>query len=161
MKKIIMVFLAVILFCTGIKSQSVGLVMSGGGARGIAHIGLIQALEENNVPIDYVAGTSMGAIVGALYAMGYTPEEMIQLILSDDFNSWSRGILEDDYIYYFKKPEPTPEFVTFNLGIQDSSKITPHFLPRSLINPLPMNFAFMRIFAPYSCLLYTSDAADE
>lgn len=150
MKKIIMVFLAVILFCTGIKSQSVGLVMSGGGARGIAHIGLIQALEENNVPIDYVAGTSMGAIVGALYAMGYTPEEMIQLILSDDFNSWSRGILEDDYIYYFKKPEPTPEFVTFNLGIQDSSKITPHFLPRSLINPLPMNFAFMRIFAPYS-----------
>lgn len=59
--------------------------MSGGGARGIAHIGLIQALEENNVPIDYVAGTSMGAIVGALYAMGYTPEEMIQLILSDDF----------------------------------------------------------------------------
>ena len=50
--------------------QSVGLVLSGGGAKGIAHIGVIQALEENDIPIDYIAGTSMGAIVGALYSMG-------------------------------------------------------------------------------------------
>ncbi len=64
--------------------QSVGLVLSGGGAKGIAHIGVIQALEENGIPIDYVAGTSMGAIVGALYAMGYTPQEMLDLILSKD-----------------------------------------------------------------------------
>lgn len=46
------------------SSQSVGLVLSGGGAKGIAHIGVIQALEDHNIPIDYVAGTSMGAIVG-------------------------------------------------------------------------------------------------
>ena len=51
--------------------QSVGLVLSGGGAKGIAHIGVIQALEENDIPIDYVTGTSMGAIVGSLYAMGF------------------------------------------------------------------------------------------
>ncbi|MDE6051255.1 MAG: patatin-like phospholipase family protein, partial [Paramuribaculum sp.] len=49
-------------------TQSVGLVLSGGGAKGIAHIGVIQALEDNNIPIDYIAGTSMGAIVGSLYA---------------------------------------------------------------------------------------------
>ena len=48
--------------------------MSGGGARGLAHIGVIKALEENNIPIDYVAGTSMCAIIAALYAMGYSPE---------------------------------------------------------------------------------------
>ncbi|MDE7236454.1 MAG: patatin-like phospholipase family protein, partial [Paramuribaculum sp.] len=52
--------------------QSVGLVLSGGGAKGIAHIGVIKALEEHNIPIDYVAGTSMGAIIGGLYAAGYT-----------------------------------------------------------------------------------------
>ena len=46
------------------RQQSVGLVLSGGGAKGIAHIGVIKALEENNIPIDYIAGTSMGAIVG-------------------------------------------------------------------------------------------------
>ena len=64
------------------SGQSVGLVLSGGGAKGIAHIGVIKALEDYNIPIDYIAGTSMGAIVGGLYACGYTPEEMIDLILS-------------------------------------------------------------------------------
>ena len=57
--------------------QSVGLVLSGGGAKGIAHIGVIKALEDNNIPIDYIAGTSMGAIVGGLYAAGYTTDEML------------------------------------------------------------------------------------
>ena len=60
--------------------QSVGLVLSGGGAKGIAHIGVIQALEENGIPIDYIAGTSMGAIVGGLYSAGYSPQEMMALI---------------------------------------------------------------------------------
>ena len=50
--------------------ESVGLVLSGGGAKGIAHVGIIKALEENDIPIDYVAGTSMGAIVGSLYCCG-------------------------------------------------------------------------------------------
>ena len=56
------------------QSQSVGLVLSGGGAKGIAHIGVIQALEENGIPIDYIVGTAMGAIVGGLYSCGYSPE---------------------------------------------------------------------------------------
>ena len=50
----------------------------------------------------------------------------------------------------FKKPDPTPEIVTFNVALQDSTKFEPHFLPNSLINPFPMNYAFMSIFAPYS-----------
>ena len=45
-------------------AQKVGLVLSGGGAKGMTHIGIIRALEENNIPIDYIAGTSMGAIIG-------------------------------------------------------------------------------------------------
>ncbi len=54
----------------------IGLVLSGGGARGFAHIGVLKILEENNVPIDYVVGTSMGSIIGGLYAIGLTPEEI-------------------------------------------------------------------------------------
>lgn len=57
-----------------------GLVLSGGGAKGLTHIGIIRALEENGIPIDYIAGTSMGAIVGSLYAMGYSPDEMEALL---------------------------------------------------------------------------------
>lgn len=62
--------------------QTVGLVLSGGGAKGMTHIGVIRALEENNIPIDYIAGTSIGAIIGALYAMGYSPDEMEALLRS-------------------------------------------------------------------------------
>ena len=59
-----------------LHAQKVALVLSGGGARGAAHIGVIRALEEQHIPIDYIAGTSIGAIVGALYASGYTPDEI-------------------------------------------------------------------------------------
>jgi NTE family protein len=59
---------------------SVGLVLSGGGARGFAHIGVIRVLEQNRVPVDYVAGASMGALVGAMYALGYSPDEMERLV---------------------------------------------------------------------------------
>ena len=56
-------------FSTSLSAQKIGLVLSGGGAKGMAHIGVIRALEENCIPIDYVAGTSMGAVIGSLYAM--------------------------------------------------------------------------------------------
>ncbi len=58
----------------------IGLVLSGGGARGGAHIGVLRALEELHVPIDYIAGTSMGAIIGAFYAAGYSPQEIEQFV---------------------------------------------------------------------------------
>ena len=61
------------------KRPRVGLVLEGGGARGFAHVGVLKVLEENRVPIDYVAGTSMGAIVGAAYASGVSLEEMEEL----------------------------------------------------------------------------------
>ena len=57
-----------------LQAQKVGLVLSGGAAKGIAHIGVMKALEENDIPIDYVVGTSMGAVVGSLYAAGFSPE---------------------------------------------------------------------------------------
>ena len=64
------------------KRPKVGLALGGGGARGMAHIGVIRALEEMHVPIDYIAGTSMGSIIGGLYSCGYTPDEMEKLIKS-------------------------------------------------------------------------------
>ena len=66
--RLILLFLFISTF--SLSAQKVGLVLSGGGAKGVTHIGVIKALEENGIPIDYVAGTSMGAIVGSMYAMG-------------------------------------------------------------------------------------------
>ena len=129
------------------QAQTVGLVMSGGGAKGAAHIGVIKALEENGVPIDYVTGTSIGAIIGSLYAMGYTPDEMLQLMLSDEFGYWQTGMVEEKYSYYFKEPAPTPEIVNFAIDLSDSLQVKANFLPNSLINPIQMNQAFMALFA--------------
>ena len=58
------------------RHPKIGLVLSGGGALGIAHVGVLKALEELRIPIDYVAGTSMGAVVGGLYASGMSPAEI-------------------------------------------------------------------------------------
>lgn len=130
------------------QPQSVGLVLSGGGAKGIAHIGVIKALEDHNIPIDYIAGTSMGAVVGGLYAAGYTPEEMMQLIESPGFAHWSTGEIDKSLTYYYAQPDPTPAFVNVNLG--DSASSLKSILPTSFISPLPMNFAFMALFSSYT-----------
>ena len=128
-------------------AQKVGLVLSGGGAKGAAHIGVIKALEENGIPIDYITGTSAGAIVGSLYAMGYTPEEMVELMLSEEFSYWQTGTVENEYKYYFKRPDPTPEFGHFSIDMTDSLQVKASFLPQSLINPIQMNQAFMALFS--------------
>lgn len=66
---------------------TVGLVLSGGGARGFAHIGVLKVLEENRIPVDYIGGASMGGLVGALYAMGRSPEDIEKLIATLDWTT--------------------------------------------------------------------------
>lgn len=127
--------------------QRVGLVLSGGGAKGIAHIGVIQALEDHEVTIDCIAGTSMGAIVGSLYAMGYSPSEMMALIKSPEFADWSQGRINQEYTYYMLEQQPSPALTHINLGFNDSINTT-SILPTSLINPIPMSFGFMELFGP-------------
>ncbi len=126
--------------------QSVGLVLSGGGAKGCTHVGVIKALEENNIPIDYIAGTSMGAIVGSLYAMGYTPEEMEALLVSPDFQIWLKGYIDEKSKFYFKEEEETPEFISFKLSIDDSLSLKP-VIPSSVLSPDQLNQACMMLFS--------------
>lgn len=147
MRKKNICILIILLFTYSLSAQRVGLVLSGGGAKGAAHIGVIKALEENNIPIDYITGTSIGAIVGSMYAMGYTPEEMLALMLSKEFEYWQTGSVENNYIYYFKEPDPTPTFGHFSVDMTDSLHIKTSFIPKSLINPIQMNQAFMALYA--------------
>lgn len=130
-------------------AQRVGLVLSGGGAKGMTHIGIIRALEENGIPIDYITGTSMGAIIGSLYAMGYSPDEMEDLLRSPDFKRWYTGVVEPRYAYYFKQDLPTPEFfnLRFSLNFRDSVHTKPRFnVPTSMVNPIQMNLAFVGLY---------------
>lgn len=133
-----------------IGRQSVGLVLSGGGAKGIAHVGVIKALEDNEIPIDYVTGTSMGAIVGSLYSCGWSPERMMELFSSKDFLDWSSGTINKKYIYYYDQPRPTPQWGSVNLSFKKANSISSQIIPTSLISPLPMNIEFLKIYGPYS-----------
>src|ERR1035437_9927001 len=107
MRLIVLFILLSLLSSFNSYSQKVGFVLSGGGAKGLAHVGVIKALEENHIPIDYITGTSMGAIIGGLYAAGYSTDEMEMLFKSEDFKLWSTGVIPTRYIYYFKKLDET------------------------------------------------------
>jgi NTE family protein len=65
--------------------MTVGIVLSGGGARGISHLGVLKALEEFHVRLDYISGTSVGALIGAFYSQGYSPDEILNDILTSRF----------------------------------------------------------------------------
>ncbi len=91
----------------------IGLVLSGGGARGMAHIGVLKALEEMQVPISCIAGTSMGAIVGGLYASGYSPDEIEELVRS---TNWNEAFTD----------RPPRQYQTMRQKQLDSSFLIPH-----------------------------------
>ena len=141
-----LILCAVLFFSGFAHSQSVGLVLSGGGAKGLAHIGVIKALEENNIPIDYITGTSMGAIIGGLYSIGITPDEMVSLFRSAEFNSWFKGEFEKDYATYIYRRDPTAEMFGVNVT-RKKGKTFGVMLPTNLISPYPMDLAVMQIFA--------------
>jgi NTE family protein len=90
------IFYAVVLFslASGIASArpKIGLALSGGGARGMAHIGVLKALEDLRIPVDYIAGTSIGAFIGALYSSGYSAKEIEDLFSRTD---WDDMIFRD------------------------------------------------------------------
>lgn len=148
MTKRLLPFVLLVVFGQSLQAQSVGLVLSGGGAKGMAHIAVIRALEENNIPIDYISGTSIGAIVGGLYAAGYTPDEMEELFKSDDFYFWSTGKIQREYRYYFKRSEAEPTWITLRVAKKEEKlKVLP---PTNIVPAEQMNFAFMELTASSS-----------
>ena len=118
MKKLLLSLSILFGFVPFLHAQTVGVVLSGGGAKGLYHIGILKALEENGIPIDYISGTSMGSIVAGLYAAGYSPWEIEKIFESDDVPRWLTGKIEDRYFYYFKKQDPRPAIINLDIDLQ-------------------------------------------
>lgn len=107
------------------KRPKVGVVLSGGGAKGLAHIGVLKVLEENNVKIDYIGGTSMGAIIGGLYASGYSANQLDSIFKTIDTDALiqdyvpriSKSFYEkrNDEIYAIQLP-----FENFKIGMPEA-----------------------------------------
>lgn len=146
MKKIL-ILCSLIFLLNAANAQKVGLVFSGGGAKGLAHIGVLKALEENNIPIDYIVGTSMGGIVGGMYAAGYSPAEIEYLALSKDFQEWVSGRFQSNYRYYFRKKPENPSVITAKLQIDTSFQAK---IRSNLVNDIPLNFALLTLLAQSS-----------
>ncbi|MEO6392869.1 MAG: patatin-like phospholipase family protein [Pyrinomonadaceae bacterium] len=125
---------------------TVGLVLSGGGARGFAHIGVLKVLEENHIPVDYIGGTSMGALVGAMYAMGKTPAEIEAMVGPLDWNELIQGTVEFDRLSFRRKEDrrniPAP--VTLKGQINDLN------LPNALNSGHEIGLLFDRVTLPYA-----------
>ncbi len=101
------------------ERPKIGLVLSGGGARGFAHIGVLKVLEENHVPIDYIVGTSMGSIVGGLYAIGQTPEEIEEGVKSIAWNKVFDDFAYREYKSYRRKKDDLDFYNIHRIGITD------------------------------------------
>jgi len=82
---------------------AVGLVLSGGGAKGIAYIGLLKVIQEAGLPIDYIGGTSIGSIMGGLYALGYHPDSIAKMVRSIDWDALLTDRIDRKYIAYEEK----------------------------------------------------------
>ena len=137
-------FIVIFGFNQNIYAQKVGVVISGGGAGGACHVGVLKALEENNIPIDYITGTSIGALVGGLYASGYSIEEIEKIIISERFLNLTKGDLEKKYQYYFFKKDNDASWITLKVSL-DSSLVTN--IPTNVINSAPIDFELLTYFS--------------
>ena len=103
----------------------VGLVLSGGGARGLAHVGVIQILEEMKIPIYCIAATSMGAIVGGIYASGMSPAEMEKFVTSMDWNEAFNDKPPPSELTFRRKKEAADYLINFDVGFKDGKFAIP------------------------------------
>ena len=130
----------------------IGLVLAGGGAKGLYHIGVIKALEENNIPIDYVSGTSMGAIIGALYASGYSIEEMTDIVTSGNVENWVSGKIDDRYKFFYTSRQDIPSMFSVYVDVKRDTVASRSSLdlalPHAFINTSQIDMALTEIFAP-------------
>tara|TARA_R110002124_G_scaffold120895_7_gene279168 strand:- start:84718 stop:86949 length:2232 start_codon:yes stop_codon:yes gene_type:complete len=138
------------------EDLKVGLVLSGGGAKGLAHIGALKAIEEAGVRIDYIGGTSMGAIIGALYASGYTANKLDSIFNSVDFNIIIQDDIPRSAKTFYEKEESekyaiTLPFDKFQVGFPSGlskgqnvynllSKLTAHVNSTNDFSKLPIPF---------------------
>ncbi|MBE8167710.1 MAG: patatin, partial [Shewanella sp.] len=125
-KPAVVSFIAIVLFCSCAQARpKIGLVLSGGGAKGAAHIGVLKVLEQNNIPVDYIAGTSIGAYIGGMYALGYSAGEIEQLMLNSDWNKGYSDAIPRQSLSYRDKQQRDQYNVPISIGFSEGQVETP------------------------------------
>lgn len=148
--------------------KKVGLVLSGGGAKGAAHIGVLKVLEEAGIPIDYVAGTSMGAIVGGLYCIGYSPDALDSLVRSQNWVDLLADKITRDKLLFMEKEVNDKALLTvpfdrerfhISTGILSGSSVM------DMLTELTRDYhnvsSFDDLPIPFACIAYDLISGDE
>jgi len=118
----------------GTHRPKVGVVLGGGGARGASHIGVLKYIEEMGIPVDYVAGTSMGSIIGGLYAMGYSPDEMTHLISNVNWSEYIGNKIDRRYLSKDMRERRSTSLVNIPFG---SGELGNRHAKESMLSQLP------------------------
>ncbi len=128
------------------KRPTIGLVLSGGGARGISHIGVLKVLEQHRIPIDVITGTSMGAIVGGLYASGYSVDEIEKMVKETDWDAVFRDEPQRENRSFRRKQDDLNFMIKKEVGIKDGRVV----LPKGLLQgqPLKLRLKSLTLSAP-------------
>lgn len=145
--------LFITLLCFTAYTQKVGVVLSGGAAKGLAHVGVLKALEENEIPIDYMVGTSMGGIIAGCYAAGMSPDQIENLVLSEKFLSLVNGLPEKGFNYFYHQSEDNPHFLKLNLSLDSILNLQ---LNTSLASDVSLNFALAELFMQASAISHNN-----
>lgn len=147
--KLHLVILSFFLTTTTLAQEKVGVVLSGGGATGLAHIGVLKALEENNIPIDFITGTSAGALIGSLYAAGYSPAEIEAIVINENFEMMANGELPRSDRFLLREESPHAGMVSLSFS-KDS--ILKRSLPTNFTSSAYLDFEMMRLLGSVSAV---------
>lgn len=126
----------------GAKRPKVGVVLCGGGAKGFAQIRILKAIDEAGIPVDYIGGTSIGSIIGSLYAVGYDPDVIEELVRKQDWNSIIYDKIPPEFIPIDKKIETRKYLATFPIS---NGKIK---VKSSLVDGVYVNMLLSRLMLP-------------
>jgi len=141
------------------KRPKIGVVLSGGGAKGLAHIGVLKVLEEAGIPIDYIGGTSMGAIVGGLYAIGYSAKQLDSIAHTTNWDEFLTDKVSRRNLSMNEKDENVKYFISFPIrekrislpsGIVAGQNIVRLF--SGLTNSVYNQSDFSKFLIPYFCV---------
>lgn len=143
MKKVCALILVLFFFMNAWSQERVGLVLSGGGAAGFAHIGVLKALEEHNIPIDCITGTSAGSLVGGLYACGLSAKQIEEIALTKEFFLMVNGDTERKFKFNLRRQPDDASMVSLSFS-KDS--VLFKSLPISFITPALFDFEMLKIF---------------
>jgi NTE family protein len=140
--KFLLLFFLIVSALFSQERPKIALVLSGGGARGGAHVGVLKVLEQNNIPIDMIVGTSMGAFVGGLYASGKTPQEIETMLISTDWKSYIRADFQRQDIPMRKKNMDYAYQGRLGMGINANGEFV---VPTGVLKREPLLLKFMEL----------------